>query len=146
LLPDLVLSNCKGKQKSVAKGVVVYRETADPDMLNPINSSSANATIVNDLIFGGIQGMNPQTFDLTEVLLKAAPAISEIADGEFKGGMKIDFEFKEDAKWDNGTPVTGDDYLFTIKSIINPKTNCEHLKGYYSWLGDIQIDSTIIEK
>jgi peptide/nickel transport system substrate-binding protein len=136
----LVLSNCKGKQKSVAKGVVVYRETADPDMLNPINSSSANATIVNDLIFGGIQGMNPQTFDLTEVLLKAAPAISEIADGEFKGGMKIDFEFKEDAKWDNGTPVTGDDYVFTIKSIINPKTNCEHLKGYYSWLGDIQID------
>ncbi len=53
--------------------------------------------------------------------------------------MKINFEFKDDAKWDNGTPITGDDYLFTIKSIINPKTNCEHLKGYYSWLGDIQL-------
>ena len=88
----LILSNCKGKQKSVAKGVVVYRETADPDMLNPINSSSANATIVNDLIFGGIQGMNPQTFDLTNVLLKGAPVVEEIKEGEFKGGMKINFE------------------------------------------------------
>lgn len=136
-----IFTGCKGKQKSTAEGTVVYRETADPDMLNPINSSSANATIINDLIFGGMQGMNPKTFDLTNVLLKSDPLLEEITEGEFAGGMKVTFEIKEDAKWDNGTPVTGEDYLFTIKAIINPKTNCEHLKGYYSWLGDIAIDS-----
>lgn len=136
-----IMGGCKGKQKSTAKGTVVYRETADPDMLNPINSSSANATIINDLVFGGMQGMNPKTFDLTNVLLKGDPLLEEITEGEFANGMKVTFEIKEDAKWDNGTPVTGEDYLFTIKAIINPKTNCEHLKGYYSWLGDITIDS-----
>lgn len=140
LLSITIFTGCKGKQKSIAKGTVVYRETADPDMLNPINSSSANATIVNDLIFGGIQGMNPKTFDLTNVLLKSDPILEEVNDGEFAGGMKISFEIKEDATWDNGTPVTADDYVFTIKSIVNPKTNCEHLKGYYSWLGDIVVD------
>lgn len=138
----LVFSNCKGKQKSTAKGTVVYRETADPDMLNPINSSSANATIINDLIFGGIQGVDPKSFELTNVLLKGNPLLEEVTDGEFAGGMKISFEFKDDAKWDNGSSVTADDYMFTIKSIINPKTNCEHLKGYYSWLGDIVLDSS----
>ena len=137
----VVLSGCKGKRKATAKGTVVYRESADPDMLNPINSSSANASIVNDLIFGGIQGMDPNSFELTNVLLKSDPLLEEITEGEFAGGMKISFEFKEDATWDNGTPVTADDYIFTIKSIVNPKTNCEHLKGYYSWLGDIQVDS-----
>lgn len=137
----LALPGCKGKRKSAAKGVVVYRETADPDMLNPINSSSANATIINNLIFGGIQGMDPKTFELTNVLLKSSPELTEITEGEFKGGMKISFEFKEDATWDNGTPVTADDYLFTLKAIVHPKTNCEHLKGYYSWLGDVTVDS-----
>ena len=136
----VVMSGCKGKQKSTAKGTVVYRETADPDMLNPINSSSANATIINDLIFGGIQGMDPNTFELTNVLLKSDPVLEEITEGEFAGGMKISFEFKEDATWDNGKPVTADDYIFTLKAVVNPKTNCEHLKGYYSWLGDVEVD------
>ncbi|MBL7778784.1 MAG: hypothetical protein JNK66_10900 [Chitinophagales bacterium] len=134
-------SGCKGKNKQIAKGTVVYRENDNPDMLNPINSSSANATVINDLIFGGMQSMDPKSFELTNVLLKEDAKFEEIADGDFKGGMKITFEIKDDAKWDNGTPVTGDDYVFTIKSIINPKTNCEHLKGYYSWLGDIEVDA-----
>jgi len=56
--------------------------------------------------------------------------------------MKIDYEIKEDAKWDNGTPITANDYIFTIKSILNPKTNCEHLKSYYDWVGDIVVDAT----
>lgn len=140
-------NGCKGKGGgSKADGKIIYRETADPDMLNPINSSSANATIVNDLIFGGIQGMNPNTFELTNVLLKEDPKIEEITDGEFKGGMKLTFEFKPEAAWDNGKPVTGEDYVFTIKSILNPKTNNEHLKGYYSWLGDIVVDSVNKQK
>lgn len=134
------LSGCKGKNKQIAKGTVVYRENDNPDMLNPINSSSANATVINDLIFGGMQSIDPKTFELTNVLLKEDAKYEELTDGEFKGGMKMTFEIKDDAKWDNGTPVTADDYVFTIKSIINPKTNCEHLKGYYSWLGDIELD------
>lgn len=137
-----IVSGCKGKRKSTAKGVVVYRESADPDMLNPINSSSANATVINDLIFGGMQSMDPKTFELTNVLLKNDAVLEEVTEGEFAGGMKISFEIKDDATWDNGTPVTADDYVFTIKAIINPKTNCEHLKGYYSWLGDIVVDSS----
>ncbi|MCS6934527.1 MAG: ABC transporter substrate-binding protein [Chitinophagales bacterium] len=136
-----LLYGCKGRNKGIDKETVVYRESADPDMLNPINSSSANATVINDLIFGGMQGIDPKTFELTNVLLKEEPKFEEITEGEFKGGMKISFEIKDEARWDNGTPVTGEDYVFTIKSIINPKTNCEHLKGYYSWLGDIVVDS-----
>lgn len=136
------IQGCKGKKSTGAKDIVYYRESADFDMLNPINSTSANGRIVQGLIFMGMQGIDPKTFDYSNILNTANPVFTPIEEGKFKGGMRIDFEIRPDAKWDNGTPVTGEDYLFTIKSILNPKTNCESLKGYYSWVGDIVLDST----
>jgi peptide/nickel transport system substrate-binding protein len=32
--------------------------------------------------------------------------------------------------------------LYIHQTILNPKTNCEHLKSYYDWVGDIVVDST----
>ena len=142
LLGVATLESCKGSKKTAAKGIVYFRETADPDMLNPINSTSANGRVVQDLIFMGMQGMDPKTYDLTNILISEDAKFTSLEDGEYKGGMKIEFEIRPDAKWDNGTSITGEDYLFTIKSILNPKTNCESLRGYYNWVGDIFLDST----
>lgn len=135
------MESCKGGKKAGAKGIVYYRETADPDMLNPINSTSANGRVIQDLIFMGMQGMDPKTYELTNILIAEDAKYTSLEEGEFKGGMKIEFEIRPEAKWDNGTPITGEDYLFTIKSILNPKTNCESLRGYYNWVGDIVVDS-----
>ncbi len=32
--------------------------------------------------------------------------------------------------------------LFTLKAILNPKTNCQPLKPYFDWLYDVVVDST----
>jgi peptide/nickel transport system substrate-binding protein len=134
-------NGCKGKMKTVG-GTLNIHESADPDMLNPINLSSANARRLADIMFSTMLGQEPAgNFDLKPYLLKERAKITEITEGEFAGGMKLEMEIKEDAKWDNGTPITGHDYVFTVKAILNPKTNCENLKGYFDWVGDIVVDS-----
>lgn len=136
-----VFISCKGKAKG--GGTLIIHESADPDMLNPINSSSANARTINELLFSQLTGGEVTgDFKLTPILTKELGKVSEIADGEFKGGMKVEYEIRPDAVWDNSTPITGNDYVFTIKTILNPKTNCEHLKSYYDWVGDIVVDET----
>ncbi|MFN5847118.1 MAG: ABC transporter substrate-binding protein, partial [Chitinophagales bacterium] len=135
----ITFAGCKDR-KSLDRPLVV-RQMADPDMLNPLNFKSDNARVVNSLIFAGINSMELKCeYDLVPFLTKQLGIVSEITEGEFAGGMRIEYEIKEEAKWDNGEPVTANDYVFTIKAILNPKTHCEHLKSYYDWIGDVVID------
>lgn len=132
-------SACKGK-RTIAPALVV-RQLSDPDMLHPLNTKGGNGAVINELIFGSINSMEMKCeYDLVPFLTKQLGQVSEITEGEFAGGMRIDYEIKDEAKWDNSTPITGYDYVFTIKSILNPKTNCEHLKSFYSWVGDVIVD------
>ncbi len=138
----LILNSCKGK-KTGPGGTLNIHQSADADMINPINTSSSDGRIISNLIFQSLNGTEPTgEYKVTPVLLKENAKITEITDGEWKGGMKLEYEIRDLAKWDNGTPITGHDYAFTMKCILNPKTKCEPLKGYYEWLGDIVIDST----
>jgi peptide/nickel transport system substrate-binding protein len=131
--------SCKGKAKG--GGTLNIRISADPDKLNPITLTTNDGRRIADLMFAALNGSKPVSdFGLTPYIIKENAKISEITDGEFKGGLKLDYEIREDAKWDNGTPITADDYAFTIKAILNPKVNCEPLRGYYSWLADVVLD------
>lgn len=137
----LMFTSCKGK-KGGTGGTVIIREMGDADMLNPINHTSANARVVVEQIFMAVNGQEIKgDYNLLPILTKELGKVSEITEGEWKGGMKLEYEIREEAKWDNGSQITGHDYAFTIKCILNPKTNCEHLKSYYGWVGDIVVDS-----
>lgn len=136
-----ILDSCKGKSAG-AGGTINVHINAEPDMLNPLNKASSNATRIVDLMFSGLLNINPAgNYENVPCLLKENAKITEITDGPLKGGMKLDFEIKKDAVWDNGTPIDGNDYLFTMKAILNPNTNCVALKSYYDWVADIEIDS-----
>jgi peptide/nickel transport system substrate-binding protein len=88
----------------------------------------------------GLEGTDPKDYHLTPALVVARPTISEVKDGEWKGGIKLEYEIRPEAIWDNGTPVSASDYVFTLKSILNPDTKCTPLRPYYEWLADVQID------
>jgi peptide/nickel transport system substrate-binding protein len=132
-----ILTGCKGKK---AGGELKPRLFSNPDMLNPVNSRDAATQYIIPLIFSALEGIDPDSYILTPDMATARPKITEITDGEYKGGVKLEYEIRSEAKWDNGTPITADDYLLSIKAILNPKTNCQPLKPYYDWLGDIVVD------
>lgn len=137
LLAVVMLSGCKGRK---AGGELKPRLFSNPDMLNPINSRDAQAQYIVPLLFLSLEGIDPDSYVLTPDIAAARPTITELTDGEFKGGVKLDYEIRPEAQWDNGSPITAEDFIFTIKSILNPKTNCQPLKPYYEWVGDIVPD------
>jgi len=137
LLVGGIMSACKGKK---AGGELKPRLFSNPDMLNPINSRDAQQQYISPLIFMNLENINPDNFELTPDVAKARPTISEITEGEYKGGVKLEYEIRPEAEWDNGTPVTAADVIFSVKAILNPMTNCQPLKPYYEWLGDIVAD------
>lgn len=144
----LFLTSCGGGSKSGSSvkseraGIneVVIQESSDPDKLNPITYNSANANYIIGNIFQALLNLDPTTLEFVPVLAVARPTITEITEGPYNGGLKIEYEIRPEAKWDNGSPITAEDVAFTLKAIKNPKVNGENLRPYYEFIDDLVID------
>lgn len=129
-------NNLKSKRAGINE--VVIHISADPDKLNGITSTSATADEVARNIFAGmLDNQLDSPFALIPGLAKSRPLIEDITEGKLKGGLKITYEIREEAVWDNGSPITASDVEFTLKIIKNPKVDCEHLRPYYDFIKDI---------
>lgn len=121
--------------------VINIHETDDPDALNPLTFNAANAENIVDNIFCRLLEVNRKTFDLEPALAASRPEVIELTTGKYKGGMSLTYEIHPKAVWDNGTPVTGNDYIFTIKAIKHQKTNAQSLRATVEFIDDIVIDN-----
>ncbi len=124
------------KSKKTGDNSVSIHESAEPDQINPIISSSANSTYIESNIFQTLLRINPATLELEGVLAAKRPDIQELDNG----GMSLAFEIRPEATWDNGTPITADDYIFTIKAIKNPKVNAGSIRPYMESIERIEKD------
>ena len=131
--------------KSARAGIneVIIHINSSPDKLNPVTLTNAYGQEVTNDIFMSVLGLNPDSMGvIIPALAVARPTVTEITDGEYKGGLKIDYEIKPDAVWDNGTPVTGDDVAFTVKAYKNPKVDCDQGRPYFEFIKDVVVDPT----
>ena len=120
---------------------LILHQLADADYLNPVISSSANASYIQLDIFQSLLDIDFKDLQLKGQLAVDRPVIADVTSGEFSGGMSLQFEIRPEAMWDNGTPVTANDVLFTVKSIKNPKVNSGSLRPYLEFVDDIAIDA-----
>jgi len=135
LLPAVVLFSllftaCQNAAvEEVAKeSVVKVRISGDPENLNFILSTDASATEIFRYLSIPMANFDPVTYKMTPTLIKQLPIITEMTDGEYKGQIAYDFEILEEAVWDDGSPITAEDFLFTIKAVLNPNYTTPH--GY----------------
>lgn len=142
-----VFTGCKNetdctkiKSKREGNPDVIVHELADPDKLNPATSTSANAQYVENNIFMYLLDVDKEKLEITPSLVKERPKVSGIDEGEFKGGMKLEYEIRPEAVWDNGTPVTGYDVVFSYKSVKNPLVDAEQLRPYLDFIDDVVVD------
>jgi peptide/nickel transport system substrate-binding protein len=112
----------------------------DPDGMNPLVSNAANALYIHNNMFSKLLVYDLQTLKLTPQLAKSLPEIKVLEEGPYAGGMALTYEIHPEAKWENGTPITAADYVFTIKAIKNPKVNSAQLRPYFDFLDAIEID------
>ncbi|MDX2001573.1 MAG: ABC transporter substrate-binding protein [Chitinophagales bacterium] len=119
---------------------VIIHELADPDKLNPVNSTSAGATYIEYNIFMYLLDVDKEKLEVNPSLAVARPTITKLEEGPYKGGMSLSFEIRPEAMWDNGTPVTAKDVEFTYKAVKNPMVESEQQKPYCDFLVHMDID------
>lgn len=118
------------------KDCIVQYAASDPKQLTPFNATDPTATAIFNHIFQTLIHYDYKTNELLPVLAKALPIIKTRIDGK----VEARFEIHEDAKWDDGKPITGEDVAFSLKVVKNPFTDNQYLKTRFQLIERIDIN------
>ena len=138
----LGLTSCGGGEKGDAADTpkninsnpeVICHQLSDAQMLNPVTYSDAVAGYIVAEIFYTLLAIDFETLQPTPVVAASRPEIEVTEDG----GMKITYNIRPEAKWDDGTPITAKDVEFALKVIKNPKVDNLNTKPYYEFIQDM---------
>jgi ABC-type transport system substrate-binding protein len=139
LLLLTAISACKREPAVEYKrtdNTVIVGMPADADRLNPLLATTAYARTAYEQIFSYLVTQDPVTGEFLPQLAKSLPERKETADGL----VAYTFEIREEAKWDDGSPVTAGDFVFTLKAILNPKVAAQRIRPYVSFIKKVEID------
>ena len=113
-LSVLFFASCKTDKKVPAQDdkldIAIKRE---PKMIHPIVNPLSSSRPVYQNVFLPMADFHPDSHELVPILITELPVASEITEGPFKGGTKYTIEFRKEAKWDNGDPITAKDLEFS---------------------------------
>lgn len=118
---------------------VRYRLPAGARYMNPAYFAGYEFVVL-EYIFPFLMDFDYKTQEFRPMLVKAAPTMKEVTDGPNPGGQAISFELLDEAVWDDGKPVTGYDYAFTIKALFNPKVPSDNITPYLEHVYDVVVD------
>ena len=110
---------------------------SDPSSLNPYNAYGELATYMAYQVHMSLYGIDFHSYDLIPVLATKLPVYTERADGLFN--MQI--EIRPEAKWDNGTSITGYDVAFSLKVMKAPQVDNRRLKPYFDFIKGIEVST-----
>ena len=113
---------------------------SEPRTLNALVSPTRAARIVFDQLYFELLDFDPETLEMTPQLTKSNPIVTETTEGKFKGGNAYQYEIIEEATWDDGTPITGEDVLFSLKMVFSQAAHPGYA-SYYEYVKDFQVDT-----
>jgi peptide/nickel transport system substrate-binding protein len=105
---------------------------SDPEQLNPLTSNDAGASSLLGYMFESLLQRDPRTLELRPQLAVARPDISE-------DKLEYTFKLRQDVRFQDGQPLTGEDVLFSIKAIKCPLVNAPFQRVYYESIVDAQL-------
>ncbi len=136
----LFIWSCDQMDKSAAhSNKLNIRLEAAVEKINPVLKGPAYARYVAANVFQTLGTFEPNTLELQPTLVKALPTPATVADGPYRGMEEYAFEIRDEAKWDNGTPVTAADVVFSYKTILNPLVS-NPFKSYLDLLRAVEVD------
>lgn len=120
----LLLVGCV-KKRDLSSNTVIAKISTTGDGLHPFNTVTSVKTYVYTF--------TQKTLHRTDVkTLKQIPILIEEMPDTVGDLTTFSFVLKEGITWDDGSPLTGEDVVFTTKMIICPLTNNPGLKDVYS--------------
>lgn len=131
--------SCKNDRKYEEQTINI-RLKKDPERINPLLFPNPTAREVYQYLHLPLADFDPVSLELSPILIKSIPEEMPIDTGMYKGGLSFNIEILEDAKWDNGSPITAEDYIFTVKAINLPLTNAAKYRELTKNISDVKID------
>ncbi len=137
-----LLASCRQAPETLSGYAVNVRLPSEPENLNPMLSKSSYGSQITSLIMLPAAEFDPITLQLTPLLITKVPLGEDVNEGKHAGGKLYRMEFRPEAVWDNGTPVTAKDYLFTLKTTFNPYITSAGWSSQLSFLSEIVLSET----
>lgn len=113
------LSSCKTDTAS-KDDTIHIRINKDPERLHPLIFPNPIAREIYQYIFLPLADYHNETLELEPLLITAIPQKQIVTEGPHAGGVRFDIEIRPEAVWEDGSPVTANDYIFTLKAIRMP--------------------------
>lgn len=110
---------------------LIVHLSAEPATLNPITATDAYASRINDYIYESLLRRDPETLELVPVLAESW----EISDDH----LTYTFHLKKNIRWQDGTPFTARDVLFSFQRINDPAVDAAHLRNYYRDIEKLEV-------
>ncbi len=107
--------------------------------LNPVLHSTPYAEIVYGTAVQQVMTYDAKAGKILPVLAKAGPVTEDITEGPYAGGAQYTYEIKDEAVWADGSPVTGADVAFSVKTVFAPKVAAPVFPSYYGEFTEIKL-------
>lgn len=104
---------------------IIIHQMSEPEKLNPIVSNDLSASDINMYLFEPLIDIDRASYEFKPILAKSRPEISN-------DHLNYTFDLKENITFSDGKKLTGEDVIFTFKSIFNPFTKADALRNYLS--------------
>lgn len=111
---------------------IIRQEMSDAEKLNPTVTNDASAQGIYIYIFEPLIDVNRETYEIKPIIAKAPPVISD-------DHLTYTYDLKENVTFSDGHPLTGEDIIFTVKTIKNPFTDAQALRNYFNDVKSVEL-------
>ncbi|MFV1956966.1 MAG: peptide-binding protein [bacterium] len=115
---------------AVDGGWLVHRLSSEPATLNPVTATDIYEGTVNRFIYESLLERDNKTLELVPLLAESW----EVSQDK----LQYIFTLREGLKWQDGTPLTSRDVVFTFDTIKDPKVDAPHLRNYFRNLEKVE--------
>ncbi len=125
----LMISSCDFRVER-SPDVLTTSLLGDPTILNPVLATDAYAQGILSYIYQGLLDLDIETMELVPMLAERWEASED--------HLSYTYWIREGVRWQDGTPFTVDDVLFTFETILDPKVDAARLRNYFRNLKAIE--------
>lgn len=111
---------------------IVNQKMSDAEKLNPVVTNDAVANGIYIYIFENLLEIDRSTYELKPLIAKSMPTVSD-------DHLTYTFDIREDVKFSDGAPLTGEDIIFTVKVIKNPFSDAQALRNYFVDVKNVEL-------
>lgn len=117
------------------ENVLVVHDLSEPDNMHPCNGLSGSRAERMGYTQVYLIGVDYENLTVRPDAVKALPEVSE-------DGLSFTYELRDDITFDDGSPLSVDDVIFTFKANKCPLTDNPHAKPYLENIEDIIPDKS----